>query len=91
MAHTPYSELEEKIKLGKEKVVVGGKYHHWKDSETHYTILHVGLAEWSEEIVVIYQHEPAGVVWVRRLEGEDGWLTPVERDGDDKRRFVPVS
>lgn len=90
MAHTSYEDLEKKINLAKQKVEVGGKYHHWKDPDTHYTVLAVGFTEWNEEVVVVYQNLKNGMTWVRRYEGQDGWLTPVDSDGPDKSRFIKV-
>lgn len=90
MAHTSVEDLLKKIEQAKEKVEVGGNYHHWRNKEVVYTVVAVGLTEWDEQPVVVYQ-SPEGVVWVRRLEGVDGWLTEVaDRPGDDKSRFVKV-
>ncbi len=91
MAHTSQEQLQQKLEDAKKNVVVGGKYHHWKDPSTIYTVLSVGFTEWNEEIVVVYQADISGVTWVRRLEGEDGWLTEVSNDIDDKRRFIHIT
>ena len=90
MAHTPHSDLQDKLDTAKEKISVGRKYYHWKHPDTHYQVIAIGLTEWNEEVAVVYQNTENGVTWIRPLEGDDGWFTPVERDGDDKRRFVPV-
>lgn len=39
---------------------------------------------------MIYQDIETKVIWVRKLEGDDGWLTPVGREGKDKRRFIKI-
>lgn len=85
MGHTSYEELTNRIEEARKKVVVGARYYHWKHPEVYYKILSVGFTEWAEEVVVIYQDENK-MTWVRRLEGEGGWLTPV----DGKSRFVRV-
>lgn len=90
MAHTSVDDLLKKVNSAKGKVEVGETYYHWKNSDAIYTVLAVGLTEWDEEPVVVYQ-STEGVVWIRRLEGIDGWLTEVpDRPGVDKSRFVKV-
>ena len=74
----------------KNKVKTGELYHHWKDPDTLYKVIDVGFTEWNEKLVVVYQNTKNNITWVRRLDGKDGWLTPVDRMGDDKNRFVLV-
>ena len=91
MAKTPYSELKKKIDEAKKHVAVGQKYYHWKHPESHYIIIEIALTEWNEEVAIVYKNVDSGAIWIRPLEGKDGWLEPVERDGEDKRRFIPVT
>lgn len=88
MGHTSYSDLQ--LKLSNIDIKEGDIYYHWRDPNTKYKILSLGFTEWNEDVVVIYQNIETKVVWVRKLEGDDGWLTPVERDGEDKRRFIKI-
>ncbi len=91
MAHTSHAEIQKKLEIAKSKVTVGGRYYHWKDTSALYEILSVAIAEWDEEVVVIYKSVSDDITWVRKLEGEDGWLTPVNNGPEDKKRFIPVN
>lgn len=90
MSHSSYSDLKERIQDSSVKVKVGGLYYHWKDPKTHYKVIAIGLNESDESIVVIYQNIDNQIVWVRALEGDSGWLTPVNADRTQKQRFVAV-
>ena len=92
MAHISYQELARRVKSAEMKVKPGAIYCHWKHPEQHYRVIRVGIDEATEELVVVYEMlvEPKPVVWVRRLRGKDGWLTPVEHDGREIPRFQPV-
>ncbi|MCA9392348.1 DUF1653 domain-containing protein [candidate division WWE3 bacterium] len=92
MGHKTYPELLSEVKEAEDLVKVGGQYTHYKHPDKPYDVLFVGITEWDENPVVIYRSRTRGedVVWVRRLTGEDGWLTPAtDQDGNQVDRFVP--
>ena len=92
MAHTPHQELANRIQGAEMKVVPGSLYYHWHNPDQHYRVIRVGIDEATEELVVVYELlvKPKPVVWVRRLRGEDGWLTPVMQDGIEIPRFQAI-
>lgn len=91
MSHKPYSVLNQELtEAAKGQIKIGGKYYHWKDPNFIYEVIGLGFLEWSGEIAVTYKPVDENVVWIRRLNGKDGWLTSVEREGEDKRRFIPA-
>jgi hypothetical protein len=92
MAHTPHVDLAKRVQGAQVKVKVGSIYYHWRNPGQHYEVLAVGYTEWDENMVVVYKqiNHPQPLVWVRRLRGEDGWLTPVEHNGIETPRFQAV-
>lgn len=94
MHKTSHEELNMRLEAARQKVRVGDVYYHFKNPQQHYRVVALGFCEWDESVVVIY--EQIGVekplTWVRRLEGEGGWLTPVTKeDGTSISRFIRVS
>jgi hypothetical protein len=92
MTRTSHQELANRVQGAEVKVVPGAVYYHWRNPQQHYRVLSIGYTEWDETMVVIYQqiNHPQALVWVRRLRGEDGWLTPVLQNGIDIPRFQAV-
>lgn len=93
MAHTSREDLMKKLEEAKAKVKVCAKYYHWRKPDHFYEIISLGFCEWNEEICVIYRdiENETPLTWIRRLEGEDSWLTPATReDGSQTLRFQPV-
>ena len=92
MAHTSYRELAQRVKGAEMKVRPGSVWHHWRDPQQHYRVIRVGIDEATEDLVVVYEMlvETKPVVWVRRLRGPDGWLTPVTNKGTEVPRFQRV-
>jgi len=90
MPHISDNLLKQKIEAGTEKVKLGSRYYHYKDPNVHYVVLFIGLLEWKDEPAVIYKSLKTNFVWIRQLDGDDGWLTPTDRPGTDKHRFIPV-
>ena len=89
MGHTPYQELARRVQGAEAKVKPGSLWYHWRNPDQQYRVIRVGVDESTEELVVVYEQlvEPKPVVWVRRLRGKDGWLTPVLNDGAEVPRF----
>lgn len=92
MTHkTSHKVLNSTIDKAKKKIKVGKIYFHWQDPKKHYKILGIGFCEWDETPCVIYQQlEEPKLVWIRRVEGENGWLTKVKMDGKMVDRFTLV-
>lgn len=94
MPHTSHQVIEDRIKNFENQITVGGEYCHWKNLSTKYMVDGLGTLEWDDTMLVVMYHPvnaDYNITWIRRVEGEDGWLTPVdERPGEDKRRFIPV-
>jgi hypothetical protein len=82
MGHIPNIELQAKIEALATEIIVGGQYVHWRNPDSVYEIISLALSEWDEEVVVIYRNLDSGITWVRRVHGEDGWLTDVTKGGD---------
>ena len=91
MAHTDSKDLQTKLTLTQYNIEVGGHYHHYKNPQTHYKVINLALSEWDEEPVVVYQSMTDNLIWVRRINGENGWNTPVTLDnGHVVNRFEKV-
>jgi len=91
MAHTNSEDLQTKIQPTQYNIEVGSYYHHYKNKQTHYKVLNLALSEWDEEPVVVYQSMVDNLIWVRRINGENGWNTPVTlADGQVVNRFEKV-
>ena len=82
-AHTSVDKLNQLIELAKNQVQVGAKYVHYRDLNSPYLVIGIGIQEATEKPTVIYQKE-AGPIWVRDL---DSWLEPVSVDGVTVARF----
>ncbi|NBD73891.1 DUF1653 domain-containing protein [Patescibacteria group bacterium] len=67
-------ELREKLAAAHERVTVGGTYRHYKNPDSRYRVKELALLEATGEVGVVYESLTDGLVWVRPLEGERGWL-----------------
>ena len=56
------------------RVIFGGAYRHYKNPASRYRVRELALPEASGGVVVVYESLNDGLVWVRPLEGERGWL-----------------
>jgi hypothetical protein len=91
MAHTDSTQLLDKLNLEQYNIKIGVKYYHYKSPQKHYKVLNLALLEWDEEPVVIYQSLDDSIIWVRKVNGEDGWNTPVQLEkGQIVNRFEKV-
>lgn len=91
MTHTDSTQLLDKLNSKQYNIEVGAHYHHYKNPQVHYQVLHIALSEWDEEPVVIYQSLADSIIWVRKINGENGWNTPVQLDsGQIVNRFEKV-
>ena len=91
MAHTDSNQLLDKLNPEQYNIAIGAKYYHYKNPQTHYQVLHIALSEWDEEPVVIYQSLADSIIWVRKINGENGWNTPVQlENGQIVNRFEKV-
>jgi hypothetical protein len=82
MGHISNIDLQAKIDTLSPKIIVGGQYVHWRNPDSVYEIISLALSEWDEEVVVIYRNLDSGITWVRKVYGEDGWLTEVTKRDD---------
>ena len=91
MPHTDRNILQQKLDQAKTQVQTGTKYRHTKTGG-EYLIINIGINEKTEEISVIYQElsHPEQIIWIRSLEGEEGWLTPTEINGQLVPRFTKI-
>ena len=91
MAHTDSKDLQTKLEPTQYSIEVGAYYHHYKNPQIHYKVLNLALLEWEEEPAVVYQSVVDNLIWVRRINGENGWNTPVTLDnGQVVNRFERV-
>jgi hypothetical protein len=92
MGHISNIDLQAKIDTLSSKIIVGGRYVHWRNPDSVYEIISLALSEWDEEVVVVYRNLDSGITWVRRVYGEDGWFTKVTK-GDDSigPRFILIT
>lgn len=94
MGHTSLAILEQKLNEARKLVAVGSQYYHWRKPDHSYVVTGLSICEWDEQVVVNYRdaEESENVIpWVRRLTGEDGWLTPATNDlGQPVARFTQV-
>ncbi len=91
MAHTDSNQLLEKLNPEQYNIEIGAKYYHYKNPQTHYKVLNIALSEWDEAPVVIYQSLTDSIIWVRKVNGENGWNTAVQLDnGQIVNRFEKV-
>lgn len=91
MAHTERGVLQEKLNQAQTQVEIGARYRHTK-TKGEYLIKGLGIQEDNESIVVIYEElsHPEHIIWIRSLEGPDGWLTPTEINGELVPRFTKI-
>ena len=86
--HTPDSELAERLRAAEERVVIGGRYTHYKDTAKTYLVEGLAIAEADESLQVIYRAEyGAKVLFTRPLQS---WLDDVESNGQIVKRFTLV-
>lgn len=91
MAHTDSKDLQIKLEPNQYNIEVGAYYHHYKNPQAHYQVLHIALSEWDEEPVVVYQSLADSIIWVRKVSGENGWNIAVTlADGQVVNRFERV-
>jgi hypothetical protein len=89
MGHISNIDLQAKIDALSSEIIVGGQYVHWRNPDSVYEVISLALSEWDEEVVVIYLNLDSGITWVRKVYGEDGWLTEVLKDDDSMgSRFI---
>lgn len=92
MSHTDRNILQQKLDQAKTKVIIGSKYRHTK-TNGEYIVKALGIREDNESIVVVYEElsHPEHNIWIRSLEGENGWLTPTKIDGKTFPRFTKIN
>ena len=92
MAHTERKILLEKLEKAKTQVEIGAHYRHTK-TNGEYLIKDLGIREDNESVVVIYEdlNHPEHTIWIRSLDGKDGWLTPTEINGKLVPRFTKIN
>lgn len=91
MAHIDSKDLQAKLEPTQYNIEVRAYYYHYKNPRAHYKVLNLALSEWDEEPAVVYQSMTDTLIWVRRINGENGWNTPVTLDnGQVVNRFEKV-
>ncbi len=82
-------ELEVALQDAHTKIVVGGTYVHFKNSEHTYTVIGLAIQEATEKICVLYQPNYGNkLLFVRDL---DVWLETPEFNGKNVPRFRLIS
>ena len=89
MPHIERVELLAMLDEAKKNVEVGARYAHYKGPDHLYVVTGFVVNEATGDISVTYQREDEDppISWSRKLIGEDGWLTPLEVDGEKISRF----
>ena len=83
------AELQNKLKMAKEKVEIGKKYAHYRSKEKAYLVLQVALLEHDLEPCVVYQDSTdSSLVWVRPLAS---FCEKVNHDGKMVPRFEKIA
>lgn len=92
MSHSERSFLKNKLNEAAEIVEVGARYQHTR-SLGEYVVKGLCILEANEQIAVIYEElsQPENITWVRQLDGEDGWATSTEIDGQPAPRFKKIN
>jgi hypothetical protein len=92
MGHTERNILQKKLDQAKNQIEIGAKYRHTKTGG-EYLVLGLGINEKTEEVSVIYQElsHPEQLIWIRSFDGEDGWQTPTEINGQQISRFTKIN
>lgn len=90
MAHVSHEELQTALADARQKVVVGGRYAHYKNPDKLYEVVDLGVIEADEGVAVLYRvangATPA-VIWVRPL---SSFLDTVEYEGQRVPRFAKM-
>lgn len=82
------AELGQLLSAAHSRVVVGGRYAHFKHPERRYTVESLAIAEATEEVVVVYKAlYGEGLVFVRSL---SSWCEAVAWEGKTVPRFSEV-
>lgn len=91
MGHTERNILQQKLDQAKTQIKIGANYRHTKTGG-EYLVVSLGINERTEEVSVIYQElsHPEQIIWIRSLDGEDGWSTPTEINGQLVPRFTKI-
>ncbi len=88
MEHKTFEELRRLLKAAETKVVLGGKYTHYKQLNKFYTVTGLGILEASDEVAVSYTSEDnQDIEFVRSL---SIWLETVEWNGQTVPRFLLI-
>lgn len=86
--HKSDKDLQKSIEEAKTKVIVGGKYFHYKKSEMFYIVRDIVILEASDEPAVLYQAEYGEKLsFVRSV---SNWLQKAVVDGKEVERFTKV-
>ncbi len=91
MDHLPPEELFRRLADARQKVVVGGKYYHYKHKEQHYTLVDVVIIEATDEVGILYRAEYEALKGITFMRPIDNFLADVELDGKKLPRFTLVN
>ncbi len=84
MKHLTLDELDERLHVAAQNVVVGGRYRHYKGN--YYTVTQLAILEATNEPVVIYRADyDARISFVRPV---TSWLEKVDIEGVAVTRFT---
>lgn len=93
MSHKTEEEINQLLEDARNNVSVGAKYYHYKNPNNHYVLVDLAINESDENIYVVYRplYMVGNILWIRKLEGEGGWLTPaILENGEQIARFTKV-
>jgi len=78
-------QMRKELEEARKKVIVGGKYAHYKHpDEVSYELVEVGILESTMGVCVIYKQFKTGFLFVRTLED---FTAEVEVEGKKVKRF----
>jgi hypothetical protein len=85
MPRKSHEDLERELEAAKTKVMIGGVYSHYKNTEHKVKVVAIGLQEATEKVCVIYRDVAnEKLIFVRDL---DAWL---EEPIPGTLRFRPI-
>lgn len=88
MSHKDQAELKNKVAAASKMVLIGKKYHHYKNPALFYLVEGFEIREENQEVCIRYRAlYDEGVVWNRLL---SEWLKPALLNGEEVARFVLV-
>ena len=86
--HKPADELLKELGQAKKKIVLGGVYYHYKNSNQHYKVVDIVILEATDEIAVVYEAQYGSTLrFVRPL---TSWCERITWHGRQVSRFTQI-